>query len=99
MKTIEKERITGCEHRAPKQRKRSNPKVIQQGKTEEEKQKRKEQAAQIKTSPQLKAITFEKKTNPNTKSIPIIRVNTENIVEIKKSEELKKISELTDFKL
>jgi hypothetical protein len=38
---IEKERITGCDHRAPKQRERSNPKVIQQGKTEEEKQKQK----------------------------------------------------------
>ena len=96
---IEKERITGCDHRAPKQRKRSNPKVIQEGKTEEEKQKQKENAAQIKTSPQLKAVKLENKQNTNTKTIPIIRVNTENIVEIRKNKDLSELTEITDFKL
>ena len=91
--TIEKERVSGCEHRAPKQRKRSDPKVIQQGKTEEELQKQKDNAAQIKTSPQLKAIKLEKKQNPHTRSIPIIKVNTENIVEIKKE------TDMPDFEL
>ena len=91
--TIEKERVSGCEHRAPKQRKRSDPKVIQQGKTEEELQKQKDNAAQIKTSPQMKAIKLEKKQNPHTRSIPIIKVNTENIVEIKKE------ADISDFEL
>ena len=79
--TIEKERISGYEHRAPRKRKNSDPSKIKQEKTESEKRERKKSAEMIKTSPQLTAIKHQQKDDPNNKEIPIIKVLTEGIDE------------------
>ena len=80
-RTIERERITGCEHRAPRQRKNSDPNKIKQQMTEKDKQERKIISEKIKTSPQLSAITSETKNNPDSNVVPIIKVLTEELDE------------------
>ena len=79
---IEKERITGCEHRAPKKRNKVNKENITNKlfvtKTEEELNKRKNSAEKIKTSPQLTAIKQQQLNNSNN-TIPIIKVLTGNL--------------------
>ncbi len=84
--TIEKERVTGYEHRAPRKRTNSDndsaDKKVNNQKTEQEKQQRKTSAEKIKTSPQLTAIKNELKITGNN-GIPIIKVLTENIGDVK----------------
>lgn len=77
-RTIETERVTGYEHRAPKRRVKSNPQKINNMKTETEKKERKNSADKIKMSPQLSAIKNEQK-NKCDNTVPIIKVLTENI--------------------
>ena len=84
--TIETERVTGCEHRAPKRRMKSDPDKLKEKlnneKTETDKQKRKNSADKIKMSPQLTAIKNDQKINGKD-GIPIIKVLTENLGDTK----------------
>lgn len=85
-KTIETERVTGYEHRAPRKRTKSDPDKLKEKMvndiTEADKEKRKISAEKIKTSPQLTAIKNDQKINGNV-GIPIIKVLTENIGDAK----------------
>ena len=93
-KTIEKERVTGYEHRAPKKRVKQDLKKLtvikrdhdngcsnNDNSNHNDNKKHKKSAEKIKTSPQLEAVKHENDKGLNN-GIPIIKVLTENIESI-----------------